>query len=99
MKTVIVRYKVKPEKVEENQRLVESVFAELHGKCPAGLEYLVLRLEDGSFLHLASTADGAPQLSSFSAFQDFRRDAEQRRLTAPELQGATIIGNYRTGDC
>ena len=98
MKTVVVRYKVKPEKAEENQRLIQEVFAELGAKAPVGLQYLVLRLEDDSFVHLASVADNAPQLATFSTFQRFRRDAEARRLTAPESHSATIIGNYPSGD-
>ncbi|WP_426421208.1 hypothetical protein [Bradyrhizobium genosp. A] len=93
MRTVVVRYKVKPEKVEENQRLIEGVFVELHAKSPGGLQYLALRLEDGSFVHLASMADNAPSLATFTAFQEFRRHADDRRLTAPESQRAMIIGN------
>ncbi|WP_315766980.1 MULTISPECIES: hypothetical protein [unclassified Bradyrhizobium] len=97
MKTVVVRYKVKPEKVEENQRLIQEVFAELSAEAPVGLQYLVLRLEDGSFVHLASVADNAPELATFAAFQRFRRDAAARRLTAPDSQKATIVGTYPRG--
>ena len=44
MKRTVVRYKAKPEKVEENQRLIEKVFQELHAKSPGGVRYLALRL-------------------------------------------------------
>ena len=44
-----IRYRVKPEKAEENQQLVEDVFRELHAKSPAQVRYLVLRLSDGTF--------------------------------------------------
>jgi hypothetical protein len=37
MKRTVVRYKAKPEKVEENQRLIEKVFQELHAKSPGGV--------------------------------------------------------------
>src|SRR5215831_3208210 len=40
----LIRYRVKAEKAEENQRLVEGVFRELHAKAPPQARYLVLRL-------------------------------------------------------
>jgi hypothetical protein len=33
----LIRYRVKPEKIEENQNLVEGVFRELHAKSPSGV--------------------------------------------------------------
>ena len=50
----VVRYKTKPESTETNAYLVEQVFKELHAGRPKNLRYLVLRLEDGSFLHILS---------------------------------------------
>ena len=44
MKRMLVRYKTKPESADENQRLIENVFAELRAKVPAGVHYAVLRL-------------------------------------------------------
>ena len=63
MKTVCVRYQVKPEFADENQRLVEQVFAQLARDEPAGLRYQSYRLADGvSFMHIASRdgTDGGP---------------------------------------
>ena len=40
MKRTVVRYKAKPERIEENQRLIERVFQELHAKAPEGVRYL-----------------------------------------------------------
>src|SRR5262249_55091913 len=40
----LVRYRVKPEKIEENQRLIVDVFRELHAKSPPDVRYLVLKL-------------------------------------------------------
>ena len=37
MKRTVVRYKAKPEMAQENQRLIENVFAELHAKSPDGV--------------------------------------------------------------
>ena len=61
MKRVIVRYRVKPERVAENEELVRGVYAELDAAAPDGLRYGTFRLEDGvSFVHIAEHADDNP---------------------------------------
>ena len=65
MGKVVVRYKVKPERVEENERLIGRVYEELAESAPEGLRYATFRLDDGvSFVHIASidTADGSDPL-------------------------------------
>ena len=49
MSTVVVRYRTKPEHADENQRLVEAVFAELAATTPAGqfLKSVESRCEPG----------------------------------------------------
>ena len=67
MSVTIVRYTTKPERADENQALIERVFAELAAAAPDGLRYASFRLADGvSFVHVASveTDDGANPLSS-----------------------------------
>jgi len=44
MKRTLIRYKTKPDLAQENQRLIESVFAELEAKSPDGVRYLVFAL-------------------------------------------------------
>jgi hypothetical protein len=96
MKRMVVRYKTKPETTDENQRLVERVFDELHAKSPAGLRYLSVRLADGTFLHFVMTEDGAgvalPELESFRAFQS---EIRERCVEPPHPEEATIVGDYR----
>ena len=73
MGEVVVRYKVKPGRAEENQRLVEDVYAELAERAPEGFRYATFRLYDGaSFVHVASlAADTANPLPAIVA-----RDAQ-----------------------
>ena len=53
MKSIVVRYQAKPERADENQKLIEAVFAELDERQPEGFTYKVYRLEDGvSFVHV-----------------------------------------------
>ena len=95
MKQVLVRYKVKAESAAENQRLVEAVFEELRARAPAGVQYLVLRLDDGSFLHFAISQEGAVALPSLEAFQLFRENLGGRTVEGPQSCAAAIVGNYR----
>jgi hypothetical protein len=93
MPQTLIRYRVKPENIAENQRLIEDVFRELHAKSPNGARYLVLKLGDGTFCHLFEDTGGAiPNLEAFAAFQ---RGGEERRLDEPQRLEATVVGNYR----
>ena len=88
-----IRYRVKLEKIEENQHLIEGVFRELHAKSPKSVRYLVLKLSDGTFCHLFE--DNTKTIPSLDAFAAFRRGGEDRRLDEPQQFEATIVGNYR----
>ena len=93
MPSSLIRYRVKPEKIEENQRLIEEVFRELHAKSPKDVRYLVLKLSDGTFCHLVE--DSSKAVPSLDAFAKFRAGGEERRLEEPQQLEATPIGNYR----
>jgi hypothetical protein len=74
----LIRYRVKPERAEENQRLIEGVFRELLAKSPAQVRYLVLRLSDGTFCHLVD--DSTKTVANLDAFAAFQRGGAERRL-------------------
>ena len=93
MKRMLVRYKAKPEAADLNQRLIEAVFRELHAKAPDGVQYLVLRLADGMFVHLVQgKADIIPSLDAFKAFSG---GIKERCLEPPQPNEATVVGNSR----
>ena len=51
----MVSYKLKPDRVAENERLAAAVYDALKQARPAGLRYATFRLEDGvSFIHIVS---------------------------------------------
>ena len=94
MKRMLVRYKTKPEAADLNQRLIEAVFQELHAKAPDGVQYLVLRLGDNTFVHFVQgKTDIIPALD---AFKPFGGTVKERCLEPPQQSEATIVGNYRT---
>lgn len=98
MRYVVVRYKVKPEHVEQNQALIAVVFKELAERDPGGIRYTSLRLDDGvSFVHLVrfETEDGSNPLAEIAAFSEFTRDIADRCDEPPFAQDATVVGSYR----
>ncbi|HEV2677968.1 MAG TPA: hypothetical protein VGV37_25780 [Aliidongia sp.] len=94
-KRMLVRYRTKPDRTDENARRIAAVFVELEARQPAGLRYLALQLDDGSFVHVVDYAEGCAELSSFESFQVFRDGIGERCLEAPQTHGVTIIGDYR----
>jgi hypothetical protein len=96
MKRFVVRYRAKPERADENDQAIRKVFEELHAKAPTGLHYLVLRLEDGMFVHFVTLHDeGAPNpMSGIDAFQAFQKGVRDRWVEQPQSSSATIVGSY-----
>ena len=98
MRLVMVRYKVKPDRVAENEELVRAVYDELGRAAPAGLRYATFRLDDGvSFMHFASieTEDGQSPLASVGAFQRFQENIRDRCDEPPAVTDVHRIGSYR----
>ena len=98
MKATVVRYQTKPDRADENQQLIEAVFAELDAQEPEGFTYKVFRLEDGvSFLHVVIEHDinDPDSLQAVPAFQAFVADIADRCDIPPVAMGATIVGGYR----
>jgi len=100
MKRSLIRYRTKPERTEENERLIQAVFAELHAKSPAGVRYAVVRLGDGNFFHLVATDSGeAPNpITGLDAFKTFQGGVRDRCLEPPQSGEVTVVGNYRMLD-
>jgi hypothetical protein len=96
MRTVMVRYKVKPDRVEENKELVRAVYAELDSIQPDGLRYATLLLDDGvSFAHLAETADGANPLPELPAFRRFQENIAERCDERPVVTPVQLVGSFK----
>ena len=98
MKRVMVRYKVKAEKVTENTRFVEKVYEELKQNSPEGIRYATFKLEDGvSFVHFASieTADGTNPLAQTAAFRQFQENIRDRCEEPPVAVDLDEVGSYQ----
>lgn len=97
---VITRYAtVSAEAADENQRRVEAMFAELEQTRPDNVSYLVLRLADDSFLHVAfhdHAEDEVNPIRSANAFAHFRDGHGERRQGDLDQQRASLVGAYVT---
>ena len=96
MSKVMVRYKVKPERVAENEQLVRAVYEELNRTQPDGLRYATFRLEDGvSFVHIAFEEDDTNGLPEVEAFRAFTREIDDRCDEQPVVTVLDEIGSFR----
>ena len=96
MKTVIVRYKVKPSAVEQNEALIRAVFEQLERDQPEGLRYQVFKQADGvSFVHVSAcdTPDANP-LIKLQAFKHFAAGVQERCEEGPITTELQPIGRY-----
>ncbi len=96
MKRIMVRYRVKPDRVGENEELIRAVFTELESTAPDGVRYASFRQEDGlSFVHIVSIeADNNP-LADLPAFKAFTADIKERCDEPPVAVALSEIGSYR----
>lgn len=96
-KNVVVRYRLKPERVKENEGLVGQVYKQLQELNPDGIHYLTYKLEDGvTFVHIAlyETDDAHKAFTSLPAFKNFQENVKARCEEMPLVSKATQIGAY-----
>ncbi|HKW19975.1 MAG TPA: hypothetical protein VJO13_01265 [Ktedonobacterales bacterium] len=93
-KTVVVQYRTRPDAADENQRLVEQVYAQLARENPDGLRYATFRLADGVTFISIIEGEFSP-VTQMSAFADYQREIGERCVEAPRLLGASLVGSYR----
>ena len=97
MPEVVVRYRVKPDRVAENEELVGRVYAGLAVLGHAGIRYATYRLADGlTFVHVASIdpAHGPNPLLDLPAFAAFTAGIADRCDEPPQASDASLVGSY-----
>ena len=81
---------------EANQRLIDTVFAELADVQPAGLSYRVARSPDGvSFEHVAVVESEPNPLLALTSFRDFSTTIAERVVRPPDVQTGEVVARYR----
>jgi hypothetical protein len=95
----MVRYKVRPDRADENEALVRAVYEQLARERPEGLHYATFKLPDGvSFMHIVIETDEPGRiLGAASAFRAFTADIESRCEEPPVVTELTIVGSFGVG--
>ena len=94
MERILARYKVKPEKAQEHERLTAELFQELQEKSPDGVRCLVLKLGDGSYVHMALFQEGTLLHSALESFPLFAITISERCIEPPVPGDVTIFREY-----
>jgi hypothetical protein len=93
----VVRYKVRPERVAENEDLVREVYRQLHELKPAGVHYATFKLKDGvTFQHIASfeSEEAHTIFRNLQAFKNFTAGAKERCEEQPQAIEASVVGSF-----
>jgi hypothetical protein len=92
----MVRYKLRPDRVEENEALVKAVYEQLNRERPDGLQYATFQLPDGvSFMHLVFETDQPGRiLNEFAAFKAFSAEVASRCEEPPVATELRVVGSY-----
>jgi hypothetical protein len=93
-RATVVRYRVRPDAVEENERLVRDVYAELAEKQPTGLRYRTVRVDETTFVHLALVDGDTNPLDEIDAFARFTAGIDDRCEEGPSPSRGELIGTY-----
>jgi len=94
MSTRVIRYRTHPDRADENQRLIEGVFAELAERRPEGVRYASVRSADCSFVHIV-TVDVEPNpLLALASFARFQEGIGERCAEPPVALDVTVVGSY-----
>ena len=97
MINVLVTYKVKSDRVEENEELVKAVYEELRQRNDPDIHYATFKLDDGqTFAHFAAFASPEKQaeLTESKSFQAFRENLPTRCEVPPDPQKLNEIDSY-----
>lgn len=96
MGSSMIRYKVRPERADENAALVRDVFAWLNRDRPDALHYATFRLPDGvSFMHVVYETDQPGRiLNEVPAFQAFVNDIAARCDEPPVVTELSVVGSF-----
>jgi hypothetical protein len=95
MKTTVVRYKIKADRVGENETYIKRVFEELNRERPSGLHYASFKLPDGvSFMHIVATDGSGEGLVAMPAFREFVARIKDRCDDPPVATELSEIGSF-----
>jgi len=94
MERIIARYKVKPDKALEHEMFIDEVFQELRSQFPGGVRCFVLKLNDGSYIHVAFIENRTRLNHALDSFGLFQITIAERCTEPPLPDDLTIFRDY-----
>ena len=95
MRTVMVRYTLKPDRVAESEALIAQVFEQLAREKTPGVHYQVFKLPDGvSLVHLATCETEVNPVTLLDAFKRYTAGIRDRCDAPPVNQRLQVLGDY-----
>ncbi len=92
---VMIRYRVRPDRVDEHLGLVAAAFEEMAVLRPPRLRYTAHRLNDGlTFVNLVEGDDLPSPLPDLGAFQRYRAELDERCDEPPVMTELIEIESY-----
>ncbi|GAA0371488.1 hypothetical protein GCM10009541_12540 [Micromonospora gifhornensis] len=98
MTTMLITYRVRPERLDEHLSLLDEVYRELAHTRPPGLRYQSLRLDDGHcFIDVVIGPHLPAPLPSLPAFVRYRAGFDERCQDF-EMSEVSVVGSYGMGE-
>jgi len=97
MSARMIRYRVHPERADENEQLVRAVYEQLRRERPAGIRYATFVAEDGvTFTHLffSDSEEAAAALPRLQAFRRFQAGVRERCAKPPVVTPLREVGSF-----
>ncbi|GIJ28014.1 hypothetical protein Vqi01_31760 [Micromonospora qiuiae] len=98
METILIRYRVRPDRLDEHLSLLGAVHDELARLGPPGFRYLTLRLDDEhSFVDVAMGPELPGPLATLESFRSYRAALEES-CEQRDVSEFTVLGSYGMGE-
>jgi hypothetical protein len=95
---VMIRYKVKPDLLEQHLELTRDVYEELASAQPGGVRQATFQFEDGlsfvMFVAFVETEDGRVPGTQLPTFQRYRSTLDERCTEPPVVTALHEVGSF-----
>ena len=96
MKQILTNYIVKPEKVDENVKLIRQIFQQMREEQLKGVKYSAYKMGENVFVHVAQfeNEEVHQRFTSLESFKAFRKNIEERQIEKPVTNNIEELGSF-----
>ena len=96
MTHMLIRYTVRPDRLDEHRRLLQAVFDELAATRPPGLRYTSYADGESGFVDVVAVEQGG-RFSQLESWTAFRGGLDERCTEPPDIRELTVAHAYDGG--